>query len=266
MAAFCQADASATHKLEVLTAQIERQPEQQLLLRRARVYIDNNQPTMARRDISTAETLGDPSAVCYVYGLLLYRQGDYSAARSQFNCYLKLHPEHRSSLDYRARLLRDAGEYDAALQDYRRLMSIDNQLAPGYYLSMARILAAMPAYGPEAALLAIDERIVEIGPVSSLQRYAISLEVEQGDYPAAIERLSTLDPKLRATPGWQVEMAELQLLAGRFDDALMYITLAREQLQVLKKTTAHQQLTAELEELTLNLEQQRRSDQETHQK
>ena len=29
-------------------------------------------------------------------------------------------------------------------------------------------------------------------------------------------------------------MAELQLLAGRFDDALMYITLAREQLQVLK--------------------------------
>mgnify|MGYP001023940216 FL=1 len=61
-------------------------------------------------------------------------------------------------------------------------------------------------------------------------------------------------------------MAELQLLAGRFDDALMYITLAREQLQVLKKTTAHQQLTAELEELTLNLEQQRRSDQETHQK
>ena len=123
----------------------------------------------------------------------------------------------------------------------------------------------MPAYGPEAALLAIDERIVEIGPVSSLQRYAISLEVEQGDYPAAIERLSTLDPKLRATPGWQAEMAELQLLAGRFDDALMYITLAREQLQVLKKTTAHQQLTAELEELTLNLEQQRRSDQETHQ-
>ena len=91
MAAFCQADASAAHKLEVLTAQIERQPEQQLLLRRARVYIDNNQPTMALRDISTAETLGDPSAVCYVYGLLLYRQGDYSAARSQFNCYLKLH-------------------------------------------------------------------------------------------------------------------------------------------------------------------------------
>ena len=58
-----------------------------------------------------------------------------------------------------------------------------------------------------------------------------------------------LDQRLRATPEWQVEMAELLLLAGRPDEALPYILVAEEQLDSLRQTGARRKLAATLPDL-----------------
>ncbi len=67
--------------------------------------------------------------------------------------------------------------------------------------------------------------------ITQLQRYAIDLERQRGNYQGAITRMATLDEKLRATPQWQLEVAELLLQAGRPQEAQPYLTVAEEQLQ-----------------------------------
>jgi tetratricopeptide (TPR) repeat protein len=250
MSAPCRADAGPDSKLAELSAQIARHPgDQQLLVRRARVHVERGQFDLAAADIAAAETLGDPVETAFVHGVLLYRSGDLPGSRRQFDRYLRAHPHHYPSLDYRARLLRDTGEYEAALADYHRLIALDPNLAPGYYLAVADMLAAMPEHGIDAALALLDARMAEVGTLSQLQRRAIALEQSRGHYDSAIERLATLDEKLRATPEWKAEMARLQLRAGRPDEALAYATVAREQLAGMKRTAARQRLGAELAEL-----------------
>ena len=240
-------DAAIEDRLRELDARIQEYPDQQQWrIRRARVYIDTGLNEAAMEDIRAAEVLGDPAEAAFVHGLLLYRQGQLSGARKQFDIYLQAHPGHRQSLDYRARLLRDAGEYEAALADYRQLMAMDDSLAPGYYLSAARMLAALPDHGTDEALALLDGRMEQVGPVSSLQRFAIGLESGRGNYDAAIGRMATLDEKLRGTPEWHAEMAGLQLQAGRPLNALDHIAVAEEQLARLKQTGARRRLAEEL--------------------
>jgi tetratricopeptide (TPR) repeat protein len=236
-------DAATDARLAELTARIEQYPGEQVwLIQRARVYVDANDYELALDDIRAARALGNPSEAAFVHGILLYRSGELVAAREQLDAYLAIHPGHRSALEYRARLLRDAGHYEAALSDYRQLLAIDPDLDPGYYLSTARILAALPEYGTGEALALLDGRMADVGPISSLQRYAIELEKQRGDYAAAIDRLVTLDPRLRATPEWQVEMAELLIPAGRPGEALPLLAVAEEQLQSLRRTGSRDKL------------------------
>ena len=243
-------DAAIENQIRELDSRVQAYPdEQQWRILRARAYIDAGRYDDAMEDIRAAQALGDPAVVSSVYGVLLYRRGDLEAARKQFDRYLSVHPGHRTSLEYRARLLRDAGEYELALADYQRLFSLSDELDPGYYTSAADMLAALPDYGTDEALALLDARMETIGPVTSLQRHAIGLEKGRGNYPAAISRLSMLDQRLRATPEWQVEMAELLLLAGRPDEALPYILVAEEQLGSVRQTGARRKLAAMLPEL-----------------
>lgn len=240
-------DAAIENQLRELDARIQAYPdEQEWRIRRARAYTDAGRYDAAMEDIRAAQALGDPAEAAYVYGVLLYHRGDLEAAREQFDRYLSVYPGHRASLDYRARLLRDAGDYERALADYQRLFSLSDDLDPGYYIAAANMLAALPDRGTDEALAMLDTRMETIGPVTSLQRHAIGLEKDRGNYPAAISRLAMLDERLRATPEWQVEMAQLLLLAGRPEEALPYILVAEEQLGSLRQTGARRELAATL--------------------
>lgn len=55
--------------------------------------------------------------------------------------------------------------------------------------------------------------------------------------------MADLDQRLKATPQWQVEVAELLLLAGQPDEALPYLALAQEQLKSARVTVVHRELS-----------------------
>lgn len=238
-----RADAGVSKRIKVLSTHIDQSPENQALrLQRALAYVDDNQPELALADIRVAERLGDPLAAAYTYGVLLYRQGDNAAARPYFDRYLQAYPEDWAALGYRARLLRDLGENRLALADYESLIRLNSALDPGYYVVTARLMASLPDRGTDEALALLDRRIAQQGSVSSLQRYAIELETQRGNYPAAIARMATLDEKLRASPQWQLDVAELLLQAGRPEEARSYLAVAQEQLQAGRMTTINRQL------------------------
>jgi tetratricopeptide (TPR) repeat protein len=244
------ADAGVSERIQMLSYKIEKNPKNLVLrLQRALAYMENNQPEMALADVRWAESRGDPAEAAYIHGVLLFRQQQYTEARPYFDRYLRAFPTHWSALSYRARLLRDSGEAQLALADYETLIKVNDTLDPGYYLSAARLMAALPQRGVDEALSLLDRRIAERGQVSSLQRYAIDLETRRGNYQGAIERMALLDEKLRATPQWQLEVAEQLLLAGRTDEALPYIDVAREQLTAQRQTAVNRQLMETAQQL-----------------
>lgn len=244
------ADAAVAARLSALTLQIERTPDNpSLRLERAVAYIESNEPALALADIAVAETIGDPVQAAFTHGMLLYATGDIDAARPYFDHYLNAYPEQQQAREYRARLLRDAGESRLALADYEYLLAHSDSLDPGYYLAAARLLAALPDRGVDEALALLDARVQQRGPITSLQRYAITLETNRGQYQRAIARMAGLDQRLKATPQWQAEVAALWLRAGLPEEALPYLTVAEGQLQSGRPTAANRELLANVQAL-----------------
>ena len=245
------ADAAVTDRIGALSRRLEQTPyDQTLLLQRALAYGEDNQPDLALADVLRAEEAGDPVEAAFTHGVLLYRAGDYASALPYFNRYLQAYPQDRGSLDYRARLLRDTGKNREALADYETLLGLSDSLDPGYYIATARLLAGLPDRGVDEALALLDKRVAQRGPITPLQRYAIELEKGRGNYQRAIERMAGLDQRLKATPQWQVEVAELLLMDARPGEALPYLAVAREQLESGRPTA----LRRELLETTIRLQ------------
>ena len=59
--------------------------------------------------------------VSFDLGVLHYRMAQFDSARLYFDTFLVRFPNHSACLEYRARLLRDSGDFDGAIADFRRM-------------------------------------------------------------------------------------------------------------------------------------------------
>ena len=76
-------------------------------------------------------------------------------------------------------------------------------------------MAGLPDRGVDEALALLDARMAQLGPSYTPTALRDRTGKEPREFPGAIERMAGLDQRLRATPQWQVEVAELLLQAGR---------------------------------------------------
>ena len=150
-------------------------------------------------------------------------------------------------------MLRDAGENAAALADFQQIFALKPTPDPGHYISAARIMVVLPEYGFDGAIALLDKRMEQVGVLSSLQRYAIELETDRQRYDAAIARMATLDKALRATPQWQVEVAQLHMQAGQPEQARGLLEQADRRLQELRSNTARVELQRTIQRLLQEL-------------
>lgn len=230
-------------KIHLLSEDIRSAPDDPYLyVQRGLAYSNDNQPELALADITVAEALGSPVDVAFAHGILLYRAGDFAAARVYFDRYLQAYPEHLATLEYRARLLRDSGEHAAALEDFQHIFVLNDKPDPGHYVSAAKMMMALPEHGVPGALVLLDDRMAQEGVTSQLQRYAIELELQRQNYEGAITRMASLDPALQSSPQWLVEMAQLQNSAGHKAKAREFLQTAETQLEVLRPTGARVEL------------------------
>jgi tetratricopeptide (TPR) repeat protein len=241
------ADQATEARIHLLQEQINEQPQRQLLyIQQAIAYSDNQQADLALARLAIAEKLGPPTNAAFAHGIVLYRLGEFDGAKDYFSQHLEASPRHLGSLEYRARLLRDSGDFEGALRDFEALFRLNPTANPGHYLSVARMIAALPSGGQDRALAMLDERMEQVGVLSQLQRHAIEVERSRKNYGEAIRRLSTLDESLRATPQWKVEVAELSILNGRLDEARPLLDVAAQQLATLSVTGSRQALVEKI--------------------
>ncbi|RLQ21372.1 hypothetical protein DWB85_12645 [Seongchinamella sediminis] len=223
--------------------ELEHRPgDPSLYLRRGVAYSNNGEFDRALADFQRAQALGDPVLADFDLGVVHYRRGDFAAARASFDRYLARFPNHSAGLEYRARLLRDMGDYSASLADFRRVFALQPQPNPGHYISAADMLSQGGDEGIARALAIIDEGTEKIGLTPQLQQRAVALEVTRGRCDLAIQRLQTLYPMLGDSPSWTVSMAELKQAGGETAEAEQLFHRARQQLDSLRKTPAREAL------------------------
>lgn len=240
----------AHDKLVYINKQLELKPQdQQLYIHRGSTYSNDGQFDNALADFRKAETLGNPLAVAFELGVLHYRQAKFDAARSYFDAWLQRSPKHAPALEYRARLLRDAGDFKASLADYKVLFALQKRSDPGNYISAAKMLAELDDEGLASAIDMLDQGMQQLGLAPQLQRYAIELELQRKQTAKAIARLGSLQPMLGKSPDWKTDMGELLLLAGKKAEARELFNAATNQLATLRKTPARQQLLEKIQQL-----------------
>jgi tetratricopeptide (TPR) repeat protein len=234
---------------------IQESPQSQhLYLQRGIIYSHGGQLDEAIADFKHAATLGDPVLVSHEMGVTYYRKGDFEKAQFYFAEYLERFPGHAPSYEYRARVYRDMGQLALAVQAMQQYFSLAEHPNPGNYIAASDMLLALDENSSEQALAVLDDGIERLGLVPQLQRHAIVLETGRGNYGAALVRLRSLEQVLRGSVQWQVDMAELLILDGRYEEAEGFLVSSREQLDGLRKTPARIQLGRRIEQLELQLD------------
>jgi tetratricopeptide (TPR) repeat protein len=229
----------ASTTIEHFTHQIEHQPDEQLLyIRRGIAYSADGQYEQALSDFERAETLGDPLLVSFDLGVLHYRRGEFDTALGYFNRYLQRFPNHSACLEYRARLLRDQGNYKESVADFLRVFELEQRPNPGHYISVAQMLASGGGNGTQQALQVLDDGTIKLGLTPQLQFYAIELETERGRPDLAVKRMQALQNMLGDSPDWKVGMAELYYDNKQVEAAEKWLDSAERQLVELRRTPA----------------------------
>ena len=211
------------------------------------IYSSAGQFEEAIADYTLAEQLGPAVLVAFDRGVLHYRMGEFARATDYLDQYLEQFPSSAAAFEYRARISRDAGQYDRALADLNNYFQLQDKPNPGHYISAAKMLQEMGQI--EEALTVLDRGLSKLGLTPQLQRHAISLELARQQPEAAITRLETLRIPLKENPGWKLQMAELLMLVERRTEADLLLLQAEADLAELRPTPARLALQRKAREL-----------------
>ncbi len=120
-------------------------------------------------------------------------RGDNAAALQELNAFLAEHPGHAEGFLLRSRAWRAASRLAEAVADLDRAIALLPNPRPEQYLERARLVAGANGMGVDAALRGLDAGIERLGPIVSLESYAIDLETAAGRPGAARARLTRIE-------------------------------------------------------------------------
>jgi tetratricopeptide (TPR) repeat protein len=232
-----------------VTARIKREPKNAaLFLKRGELHRLHRNWDRALSDYRRAEML-DPNldAVQFGLGRMYFEAGKPQQAKSRLDRYLSRHPNQVEALVTRARLLVKLGLRHAAANDYSAAIAQSPEPKPEYYIERAKALAGEGPAGRQVALAGLDEGIKKLGPIVTLELFAIDLEVASRHYDAALERLERVAAQSQRKEAWLARRGEILRQAGRVAEAREAFSRALEALESLPAFRRNTKATVELE-------------------
>ena len=237
-----RADASITNRIRALESrQVGVYADPSLALRQALLMAQQGDIAAASGLLWQTAALWPDLDTGFHEALILYESREFENAIEQFSHVLKADPGSFWSFYYRAQSAAALGQFDGAIADYHSLLALRSDLPPGYYLTMADWVVADGKEGIAEAISLLDQRMEEVGALSVLLQRSIDLEVARGNISAAIDRTARFDPRLKATPEWKTQLAELLFQQERYSEAAAYLQVAREQIASLRPTPARRE-------------------------
>lgn len=202
-----------------LTAQITREPrDARLYLRRGELHRLHRAWSAASADYAQAARLAPGLAeVRLARARLALDRGRPGAALAEVDAFLAAHPDAPAGLSCRAETLTRLGRTRAAVEEWTALIRVADVPSPEHYLARAEAQSGLGR--PEEALAGLEEGMIRLGRVGTLDDAALSVEAETGRYEAALARLERLAASSPRPEGWLARRGEVLEAAGRGAEA-----------------------------------------------
>ena len=229
-------------QIEALSARIDQDPRNgALYLRRGELWGQDGDCEAALADFGRAARLAPQLAVVdLARGRALLRAGRLAPAREALDRFLARDTDHPEASATRARVLMKLADYRGAARDYDRAIAGWERPEPEYYVERARAYAALGDLAQ--ALRGLDEGIVKLGPIVSLELPAIEMELDGGHHEAALARVDVIATQAPRQEPWLARRGEILERAGRGADARRAYDAALGALGVARPTRATQEL------------------------
>ena len=190
----------------------------------------------------------------YLRGLTHLRSGNPSKAEVELRRYLESAPESPSGRVALAETLSEQGRFAAAGVEYTLAIAAQPTPVPDHYLARAKAYRAAGQPYLDLAVEGLDEGMSSIGPLVTLQRLAIEIELDRGHHAGAIARIDGVLAKAPRRERWLVDKGMILASIGRETEALDAFRLARAAIDSLpNRLRASPAMTALRETIYRNL-------------
>ena len=218
-----------------LDAKIEASPDAvTLLLERSAAHRRLGHYKASLADLDRVLALSpDHHQAHYLRGLTHLRSGYLSEAEVALRRYLESAPESPSGRVALAEALAEQGRYAAAAGEYTLAIAAQPTPVPDHYLARAKAYRAAGKPYLDLAVEGLDEGMSSIGPLLTMQRLAIEIELDRGHHAGAIARIDGVLRKAPRKESWLVDKGRILASIGRQADALDVFRLARAAMNSL---------------------------------
>jgi predicted Zn-dependent protease len=208
-------------QIRQVTEQIARDPKNaELYLKRGELHRAHQEWDQAQADYERAISL-DPGLfpVDFARGRMFLEAGWPWSAKVSLDRFLRRQTNHVEALTARARALVKLQLRIDAARDYTAAIKLASTGRPELYIERAQALAGEGEAHFAEALRGLDEGLQKMGPLVTLQLYAIDVELKRKNVDAALERLDKIAAQSPRKETWLARRGEILQQAGRKEDA-----------------------------------------------
>jgi len=233
-------------RIQELSRQIAtNSTDARLFLERGEVHRLHQDWPAAMADFDRATSLDSGLlAVGLAQARLLADSGRPRESRVAYDVYLRQATNDGVALIERARVRVALHDFESALADYSRAISLLPEPLPEFFIERADL--AERGGKADQALSGLDEGIRRLGAIVTLQSRAIELELARGNFDEALRRLETIRARANRQEVWLEKRGQILREAGRETEARVAFEAA---LQTVAKLPVRLQTTEPMENL-----------------
>lgn len=208
-------------QLDAVSAEILKDPNNpELYVRRGQLRREHLEFDLAGADFDKAEALSPTLPnLNLLRGKLYLDWGWPLTARACLDLYLAKNPSSVDALILRARVLQRLALNRSAINDYDLALDLSAEPSPDLFIERSQLLMNLGNEHWTEALRGLDEGIKRLGPLVTLQLFAIDAEVKQRQYDGALARVNQIAERSPRKETWYARRAEILVQAGRRDEA-----------------------------------------------
>jgi tetratricopeptide (TPR) repeat protein len=241
---FCHDElAEQRHKI---TLQIQRAPNRaELYFQRAELYRADAHWKQAESDYKKAKKLApDMAATDLGLGLLYLNTRRYNESKEALDRFISHKPDHAEARVARGQVLSKLGTRIAAIAEYSKALTLRPD--PEIYIERSKLLVAENRV--HEALKGLDEGIRRLGPIVTMELFAIDLEIQLKRYDQALRRVDRIADQSERKEAWLARKGEILVQASRKDQARAAYVSALKAIENLPQARKNNRYTLDLEQ------------------
>ncbi|MCI0417107.1 tetratricopeptide repeat protein [bacterium] len=232
-------------QVQAITLKIRQEPKRaDLYFQRGELYRADGHWKQAELDYLRARKLAPNVAAADLgLGLVYLSTNKLNESKNAFDRFLQQYPENAEARVARGHVFRKLNQPMLAVDDYSKALA--QRPDPEIYIERAKLLAEQNML--QDALKGLNDGIERLGPVVTLELYAIDLELLLKHYEEALQRIDRIAEQSERKETWLARKGDILFLASRTEEARESYLLALEAIQGLPQSRKNNRYTRELE-------------------